>query len=180
MARFATEKPPPTACHEFHNGKLHGGNMAEIKLSQGKVAIVDDCDFERLNGWNWYLNSYGYAVRHEVVSIARKRPSVLMHRVIADTPPGMHTDHINGNKLDNRRCNLRICTAAQNISNTGLRSDNSSGCKGVYWRKSISKWCVQISVKGKRLHVGYFSCIEAARKAYAEAADKFHGEFARY
>ena len=92
-----------------------------------------------------------------------------------ETPKGMDTDHINGNTLDNRRCNLRVCTRERNTGNQKPLRGITSKFKGVCWVKARSKWRVAISGK----FIGeYISELDAA-KAYNEAAKKHFGEFAR-
>jgi hypothetical protein len=88
-------------------------------------------------------------------------------------------DHINMVPDDNRFCNLREATKSQNGWNTGKRSDNTSGFKGVTWAKNVRRWMAQIQVHGKNKHLGTFDTPEQAHAAYAAAAKEFHGEFAR-
>lgn len=151
----------------------------EIPLTRGKVAIVDDEDYDTLKKWKWYCTGDGYARRHEYDAATKKRRSYAMHRQMMQTPQGMETDHINGNKLDNRRCNLRICTTEQNQWNVGLKVDNTSGFKGVFWRKDRKKWQAMINKRGRRVHLGYFEAPEQAHAAYCNAAKEARGEFAR-
>lgn len=100
----------------------------------------------------------------------------MMHRLILDVPKGAEVDHINGNGLDNRRRNLRICTRSENQWNRRLAPNNTSGFKGVY--RFQGKWRAQIQSFGKKIHIGlYETRIEAAR-AYDEVAIKCHGDFA--
>jgi hypothetical protein len=150
--------------------------MKEIPLTQGKVAIVDDEDYEYLNQWKWCVTDTGYAIRQA------SRPSkkgIRMHRVIMQTPDGMDTDHINGNKLDNRRCNLRICTRSQNLQNSLAHSNNTSGRKGVSWSTLHQKWVAQIKTNTGYHYLGLFSDIADAVKTYDVAARKYFMEFAR-
>jgi len=98
--------------------------MRTIKLTQGKFAIVDDCDFEWLNQWKWH-----YSAGYVVSKMGGK--NIYLHRFILQTPPKMDTDHINHNKLDNRRKNLRVATRSQNKQNTLISRANKSGFKGV-------------------------------------------------
>ena len=153
--------------------------MKHIKLTQGKVAIVDDVDFERLNAFKWYaLKDYNtfYAMRGSRINgrYARRR----MHRDILNTPVGLETDHINRNGLDNRRENLRICNGAENRRNTIKRKDNTSGFKGVAWDRANSKWQARIKVNSRQLFLGRFTTKELACKAYVDACNYYHGEFA--
>lgn len=156
--------------------------MKKIKLTQGQVAIVDDNDYEWLSQWKWYAHKRSeniyYAARRETRN--GKRAMVAMHREIIKTPEGMHTDHMNGNGLDNRRQNLRICTNRENRWNQRKQKQTSSKYKGVSWRKAEEKWRAQIGYDGKRIHLGYFDKEEDAHQAYCKAAKRFHGEFARF
>ena len=153
--------------------------MKTISLSQGKVALVDDCDYDRLMSWSWSTKRTG----HVFYAVGRRRghgyePWTFMHRVILDPDPGWETDHINGNGLDNRRCNLRLCTRAENSWNQCSRT-GSSVHKGVHWHRSNRAWQANITVNGKRIHLGSFPNQEDAAHAYNEAAAKYFGEFAR-
>lgn len=93
--------------------------------------------------------------------------------------PEMHLDHINGDPCDNRLSNLRIATYSQNNSNKRNRSDNSSGIKGVSWRKDTRTWDARIMVNKQQYYLGVFGTKELAAAAYANAAKRLHGEFAR-
>jgi len=135
--------------------------MKKIKLTRGKLAIVDDEDFDFLNQWKWCFISSGYAGRAERINKKRGK-FILMHRLINKTPIGFETDHLNRNKLDNRRSNLKTVTMSQNKMNTGVQSNNTSGHKGVHWFKRDRKWQVYIKKDGKRIHLGYFSNIKSA------------------
>jgi hypothetical protein len=139
--------------------------MKEIKLTQGYIAIVDGEDYERFSQYKWHYNQ-GYAVR---------KPGILMHREINKTKQGCHTDHINGNMLDNRKANLRTCTASQNAMNSKLSKNNKSGFKGVYWRKDTEKWRAKIVINRKTIHLGHYDSRIVAARAYNEAALKYHG-----
>jgi len=146
-------------------------NTKLIPLSQGKFAIVDADDFEKLSQLKWHYSN-GYAVKHG-------KPKIIMHRIVCNTPDGMHTDHINGNRLDNRKCNLRVCTKNENAKNTSKRKNSTSKYKGVSWETRTKRWFCQIEVNKKSFFLGRFSSEEAAAEAYNEAALIHHGEFAR-
>lgn len=132
--------------------------MKEIKLTQGKVALVDDDMFEYLNQWKWFAHKGGnkfYAIRNEPIG-KNTYKHFSMHKQIMNTPPGMVVDHINHDGLNNLKSNLRICTHAENIRNSRTRKDNTSGAKGVCWSKHEKKWRVEIKVSDSRIHIGYF------------------------
>lgn len=91
-----------------------------------------------------------------------------------------HLDHINSDSLDNRIENLRPVTKSQNMSNRGVMSNNTSGCKGVSWNKLSNKWFVYVSVNKKRKNIGYFEDFELAELVAIEARNKYHGSFAKH
>ena len=155
--------------------------MKKIALTQGKFAIVDDEDFEWLNQWKWYLGSDGYAARTIVFKrIDGKQPkkNIYMHRLLIKISKGFETDHINRNKLDNRKVNLRRVNRSQNSINISLRSNNVSGFKGVHWNKQRNKWRVKLNVNKKEIYLGLYVTQEEAALAYNQAAQKYFGEFA--
>lgn len=151
--------------------------MKQIPLTQGKFALVDDEDFEELNKYKWYWDRY-YARRSMPRTSKGNQQGSKMHRVIINTPKGMHTDHIDGNKLNNQKSNLRICTNAENCRNSGKRKNNHSGYKGVHWFARGKKWKSCICVNYKIIHLGSFDNKIDAAVSYNEAAKKYFGEFA--
>jgi hypothetical protein len=148
--------------------------VKEILLSQGKVTLVDDDDFIRLNKYKWHY-CQGYARRNEYRN--GKRSSYKM--MILKAPPGMVVDHINGNSLDNQKKNLRICTPKENMRNKKKRVTNTSGYKGVSWSSAVKKWRVQINIDNKVINLGCHKNIIEAAMIYNLAAKKYHKEFAR-
>jgi len=155
--------------------------MREIKLTQGKVALVDDEDYEELSRYKWFAQKGGrsfYAGR-KLPRNCGKQPAELMHRQIMNCPHDMEIDHINGTGLDNRKINLRICTRAQNRRNLKKYKNNTSGYKGVNWKESEQNWQSRINVNKKEKYLGSFNSKEAAAKAYNVAAKELFGEFAR-
>lgn len=151
--------------------------MKTIELSAGRgAALVSDEDFGALSQFRWHLHSAGYAYR--AVKNAGKQTNFLMHREVAQPDPGFVVDHINGNRLDNRRENLRVCTYAENARNNGAIK-KSSALRGVSWHAKAGKWRATIKLNGKSKHVGYFATEAEAAAAYDEAARSLHGEFAR-
>ena len=143
----------------------------------GKEVIVDD-DFTMPSKTCLTVTSHGYA---SLVKYTGKRTAggwykysrVYLHRFISNAPSDLQVDHINGNRLDNRRENLRLCKNQQNNFNKKARS----GYKGVHKIRD-GKWCAQITLNYKCKNIGYFSTAEEAALAYNSAARDLHGEFA--
>lgn len=160
--------------------------MKRIPLTQGKFALVDDCDFEALTEHKWFFLAVGYAVRNakksDVPGIYRRgcyRGMIYMHRAILDARPKQEVDHINFDKLDNRRCNIRIASSRQNKCNRPLKRNNTSGFTGVSWAKRERRWVAFIHAEvGRHKVVGYFRDKHAAYAARCAAAKKCYGEFA--
>lgn len=156
--------------------------MKKIKLTRGEYAIVDDEDFEFLNRWKWYFKPAthgegGYARRDKPIKLIKegdKGKGIWMHRVINKTPEGLFTDHINGDKLDNRKCNLRNATKISNGINRGKQANNTSGVKGVHWNRGAQKWVAEICINQKRYYLGLFSCLKEAGKARLKAEKIYH------
>ena len=160
--------------------------MKKIYLNQGKWTIVDDEDFEWLNQWKWTYKhvktlscgeDYGIVVRNNYSSNGKRTNIIRMHRVILNAPPNFQVDHINGNRLDNRRRNIRLATIGQN--NKNKRSVAKSGYKNVYREECINlRWFSKIMVDRKTIHLGCYDSKEEAAIAYNNAAIKYHGQFA--
>jgi len=152
--------------------------MKRIPLSQGKFTLVDNKDFLLLNdaGVKIYFDG-NYACFEKKIN--NKIKKIYLHRFLLDVPKNLFTDHINGNSLDNRRSNLRICTMTQNNQNTRLSVDNTSGFKGVGYLKSTKKWRAYITKNSKQIFLGTFFTKKKAALAYNVAAKQYFGEFAR-
>jgi len=144
------------------------------KRGKGKFVLVDDDDYEKLNKVKWRLHN-GYVETYVYDRKTKKESHISMHRLINNTPKGMLTDHINRNKLDNRKCNLRSCDNHINNFNKGLRSDNKSGQVGVHWNKPARKWLAQIRTHRKAIHLGLFERMEDALEARKKAEMKYYG-----
>lgn len=151
--------------------------MAVILTRKGQEILVDDEDYEALSVHRWSLDGpNGYA--------GRKIPGVKgthrMHRQIMGLENGdkRRVDHINGDKLDNRKANLRVCQHGENLCNRGAPKNNASGYKGVYFNKLRNKWAAGIGAQGKKYYLGLYATPEEAHAAYCEAAERLHGEFA--
>ena len=150
--------------------------MKEIKLTQGKVALVDDEDFEYLNQFKWQAkkgrNTY-YAIRGIVIN--GKHNTVLMHREILK---GDIIDHKNHNGLHNYKSNLRPCTHQENNRNQRVSANTSSIYKGVSWHTKRKKWMSYIVVDGAIIHLGRFKSEIDAAIEYNKAASLYFKEFA--
>lgn len=146
--------------------------MKEMILTKGKMALVDDEDYERLSKWKWSYANVGYAVRNERGRI------IYMHRFILNATTGKEVDHWDEDKLNNQKTNLRVCTPRQNKGNCGKRKGNyTSSHKGVIWRKDRNKWRAEITVNYKNIFLGHFEKEEDASRAYQSAHKKHFGEF---
>lgn len=151
-----------------------------IPLTKGYEAIVDFEDFEWLNNYDWgiltpYKGQYTtYAMKKSQAE--SKGKSRLMHRIILNAPRNMCVDHINGNGLDNRESNLRLCSHRENLCNSKKQKNGiTSVYKGVSWDKSRNKWTAHIN----KYNLGRFNSEIEAALFYNEAALKYHGKFAK-
>jgi hypothetical protein len=156
--------------------------MKEIQLTQGKVALVDDLDYERINQFKWHaINNSGFRATR-VMTTDGKQTTINMSRFIMNcTDTKLFVDHINHNTLDNRRENLRVCTAQENQWNKNRQyNKQSSPYKGVFVRivgKHIRiSACIRID--GRLKHLGDFKTLEDAARAYDQEAITYYGEFA--
>lgn len=157
-------------------------NEVQLILSRGKVTVIDAVDLW-VTEWKWYARpnvegTHFYAVRcTSKYSIGPR--SIILHRLLLNAPSGLEIDHVNGDTLDNRRCNLRLATHSQNLANQKFSSANTSGFRGVSWDRASGKWLAQTRQHTKTIFIGRFlDPIEAAR-AYDQKARELFGEFAR-
>lgn len=157
--------------------------MKTIKTKiTGKEIKVDDDWYEMLSLVNWALYTtmgrYHYA-ESKTNKRNQKTDRNFMHRLIMDPPKGMVVDHINGDGLDNRVSNLRVCTPAENSRNTIKSANASSRFKGIHWDNESKKWRACISIDGVRRHIGRFPTEKDAAEAYNIEAVKRYGKFAK-
>ena len=160
----------------------YGYTFRRIPLTQGKYAIIDPDDYERINRHKWYTymkNRTYYAIRGQWSPSQGKRLTISMHREILRVPDDLFVDHINHNGSDNRKANLRPATPADNARYARYPKINtSSKYRGVWYNKQTKKWRASIVVNRKRKHLGYFFDEVDAGKAYDKAAKKHYKEFA--
>jgi len=160
--------------------------MNKIELTQGKSAIVDAEDFDRVSEFKWhYLKvATGYAHRKQHIGYKdgkRIRKNIYMHRFIIGVEDSkVHVDHINHDTLDNRKSNLRLCTHVENMRNQKNRKGGSSKYKGVYKRRDnrVKPFTAQIQFNYKNIYLGTFATERDAAIAYNKAALHYFGEFA--
>ena len=156
--------------------------MAVIKLNGGFVALVDDDDEERVNEYNWNVQRAG---RTHYARTVIGRYIVSLHRYVVRAKPRLIIDHINGDGLDNRKCNLRSVTVSQNQMNARKpirRKGTTSIYRGVSFKPEKAyrrPWRVRVYVKGRRIDVGCYADEEGAARAYDESAKQYFGEYAR-
>jgi len=144
--------------------------MKEISLTQGYSAIVDDEDYDSVSSIVWHTKCLPkpYAFHG----------NMKMERFILNPPEGLVIDHINGDGLDNRKNNLRVCSQGENTRNRSKQSNASKRYKGVYLLRG-KYWGAKIYPHGKQIFLGYYSSDVDAALAYNAAALKHYGEYAR-
>lgn len=152
--------------------------MKKIPLGNERFSLVDDDDFDNLFKFKWHFNK-GYACRNGAKHNGRKDPAIYIHRIVNKTPGGFQTDHINGNKLDNRKKNLRIATNSQNQMNRKPKPNAASKYKGVTKCKISNKWRARIVVRKQTISLGLFTSELSAAIAYNKMAREKFGEFAK-
>jgi len=145
-----------------------------IMLVGNKEVLIDSDKIDLLSKIRWSVLEKYIGYRN-----IEKNITIYLHRYLIKAPVEKIVDHINGNRLDNRLINLRLCDYSQNQYNKGLTKANKSGYKGVYWHKTKKKWATNISANKKQYYLGCFDTPEAAYAAYCEKAKELHGEFAR-
>lgn len=145
-------------------------SMKELPLSKGRVAFVSDEDFDRVSKYQWCVNGSGYA------SAYIDGEQVFLHRFLMGAKKGEEVDHIDQNRFNCQRENMRLCTHGQNIANDGPKANNKLGIKGVD-KRSNGRFRVTIRYNYKKIFIGNFITLKEAGLAYNEASKKYFGEF---
>lgn len=141
--------------------------------------MLDTTDLPFVEMYRWHATPRGYVMRNQNSEDPEGTPTMIrLHRAILAAPKHLHVDHINGDPLDNRRCNLRLATQSQNMGNARRHHDNT-GFKGTTLNKKTGRWVAQICVRGKRYCLGTFDDRYDAALAYDKAATLHFGEFAQ-
>jgi hypothetical protein len=171
-----TMTPLGPVCPNYRpKGEGPDASAKSITLTNGMIAYVDAADYDQISRYTWHLAGGGYATRFE------KRRLITMHRQIMNPPEGMVVDHVHGNRLDNTRAHLRICTPAENARNRIRKGGLPSRYIGVSLCKAPkkNKWSVKIPQDGRYKHIGRFEGELEAARAYDYAAVLYLDDFAR-
>ena len=152
-------------------------NEIELPLTQGFTCIIDADDFPEISKHHWCYDK-GYAMRTIYVG-GGKTKCLYLHVHILGKKSGLEIDHINGNRLDNRKINLRHVTRRQNIHNKVSNRNSSSKHKGVYWHSKDKKWVSQIKIDGRKFHLGTYATESDAAWVYNVWAESLFGKYAR-
>lgn len=155
-------------------------------LIDGKTVFIDDEDAIYLGNRTWRITKtrlpYLSATTSDYIGVINgKRKThkryIFFHRLATKCISGMCVDHINGNTLDNRKCNLRVCTNKQNHMNTSIPIHNTSGYKGVSYDKERNNWQAYISINNKKVFIGRYKTPKEAHDAYCEYGLNARGEY---
>jgi len=146
-------------------------------VNSTQVALIDDEDYDLVSPYRWCHHPIGYLQNVKSIRVEGKQKSIctLMHRLITGATKGQHVDHRSGDKLDNRRDNLRLCDRNENMHNMHMRKDNTSGYKGVCTKKDRKGYYAMITVNSRVVHLGVFDDPWSAAMAYDEAALSYFG-----
>lgn len=174
-------------CYKVESTKINNSrqNIFELvnneyyigRTQSGKEFYFDKEDYDLVKNYCWDINdSNGYVKTIDRINNTGK---LYLHRLIMGCKKhdGTTIDHINRNRIDCRKSNLRFVTRCQNNMNAGIRSDNTSGVKGVYWNKRNNKWVARITVNKQDIILGNFDNLDDAEKARKNGEEKYFGEY---
>ena len=160
------------SCRKCQSYTEQGGQV-KCTTSSGDAFIIDKADVDVVRKYTWSKDSFGYFRAWDPA-----RGTIKLHRLLMGLDTDAYIDHANGDRTDNRRCNLRFATPTQNAQNTAMHKGNVTGYKGVY-RHSSGKYAARICVDKKQISLGYFDSALDAAQAYNAAASANFGAFAR-
>lgn len=146
--------------------------------NSSKYSVIDKEDYEKVADRIWLLRKAHASLEYAYCN--QKGDKVFMHRLIAETPKGLVTDHINRNGLDNRKKNLRVCSYRENAWNRNTQYNNTSGCRGVTLFKRTNRWRASIQYEGKRIHLGFYTTFKEAADVYKKASKLYFKEFSPF
>lgn len=181
-AGYMARKPSQRFCSNRCKARLRRlpiavGDFALVPLTHGKFAVIDVEDIGKVSGYTWSFSRWGYATTNKRGPNG-EHMGLRMHRLILGlTDESVHSDHIDGNRLNNRKQNLRPCTIAENNLNRGVRKESKSQLKGVYFEERRNLWKAHGAKNGKQTHIGYFKTREEAVAARNVYVMENHGEF---
>ncbi len=158
--------------HKINRIKTSGNITKVFFFNTDNYTIIDTEDYDKVKDYCWHKNGTGYACTTWLGKY------INIHKLLFTPIKGKFTDHINGDPLDNRKCNLRACTKAENARNCKVQSNNTSGAKGVSFCKRNNRWDTCIIVNKKQKWLGYFKNKQDAINARHAAEIKYFGEFA--
>ena len=169
-------KTQSCGCLQFKTNKydLSGEYGIGYTSNTNEPFYFDLEDYELIKDYCWHISNKGYVTTLDRTTGKR----ILLHRLVMHPENDEVVDHINRDKLDNRKANLRVCTSSDNAKNRGTRKNNVSGVTGVIWNKQASKWQAIINVSGKRKHLGYFTDINEAIRVRIHSELEMFGEYA--
>lgn len=150
------------------------GDVVSASTQKGEKFTFDLVDMEAVKKYYWQKSYNGYIITYKGNDV------IYLHRYLMNCSDDLVVDHINGDKTNCQRANMRICTASQNALNKKVTTDSKSGRVGVVWDKKANKWHAQIMYKAKTYHLGNYDNLNSAIKARIEAEKKYFGEFARH
>lgn len=155
------------------------GSHCRIYFRDGSFFVIDEEDFKEVSRYSWALGKRGYPIAHTSRRDPNGYKTFSLHRLIMNPGDTEDVDHISGDKLDNRKSNLRICSHQENMFNQKLRETNTTGYYGVSKMKSCGKYEAYIHIDGRKKYLGLFETAEGAALARDSAAIRLFGDFAR-
>lgn len=155
------------------------GTSYKIYFLDGSFFMIDANDFPEVSKFSWSAGKRGYPIMHTSRKSEGGHKTMPLHRLLLTPDAGFDVDHISGDKMDNRRSNLRVCTHQQNMFNQKLRNTNTSGYYGVSRVKSTGLYEAYVHLGGKKHYLGTYPTAEEAASVRDKAVEKLFGEFAR-